>query len=96
MYIYIYIGFGQGCFLLQSGNFFVSPKKNLNEMDDYFLLWPVSTNECNSKLCRSEILIKAQTKEVWPLKKKLRVGERSFFFPRGNCGSWPFGKEGRE
>ena len=44
------------------------------------LLWPVSTTQCNSKLCRSEILIKAQTKEVWPFLKKLGVGERSFFF----------------
>lgn len=47
MYIYIYIGFGQSCFLLQSGHFFVSPKKNVNGITGWmmiFLLWPVSTN----------------------------------------------------
>lgn len=45
--IYIYIGFGQSCFLLQSGHFFVSPKKNVNGITGWmmiFLLWPVSTN----------------------------------------------------
>lgn len=44
-YVYIYIlDSVRVVFCCNPGIFFVSPKKNVNGMDDYFLLWPVSTN----------------------------------------------------
>lgn len=84
MYIYIYILDSiRVVFCCNPGIFLFHQKKrkrNNGMDDDFFVVASFNESQCNSKLCRSEILIKAQTKEVWPFLTKLRVGERSFFF----------------
>ena len=83
MYIYIYWIRSELFFVAIRAFFCFTKKKrkrNNGMDDDIFVVASFNESQCNSKLCRSEILIKAQTKEVWPFLTKLRVGERSFFF----------------